>query len=265
MLLIEDLHWGEDDLCDLLEALVVQVSGPLLVLTTARSELLDRRPAWGRARRDATHIVLEALPPAGAGQLLEELLGVEPPARVRELIVERAEGNPFFVEELIATLIDRGVLERTDGGWSFGELPPGFAVPDSVQAVLAARIDLLPPAEKSALQAAAVIGRVFWTGPVYELLAGGEPDFGLLEERDFVRRLRDSSLAGEREYVIKHALTREVAYASLPKAVRAHRHAAFADWLERRGEGRDEHAPLLAYHYARGSPARGPRSRLARP
>ena len=101
-------------------------------------------------------------------------------------------------------------------------------MPDSVQAVLAARIDLLPQAEKSALQAAAVIGRVFWTGPVYELLAGEQPDFGLLEERDFVRRRESSSLAGEREYVIKHALTREVAYASLPKAVRAHRHAAFA-------------------------------------
>ena len=95
-----------------------------------------------------------------------------------------------------------------------------------------------------------MIGRVFWTGPVYELVEGAQPDFGLLEERDFVRRRQGSSLAGEREYVIKHALTREVAYASLPKAVRGHRHAAFADWLERQGEGRDEHAPLLAYHYA---------------
>ena len=190
------------------------------------------------------------MPPAGAEELLDALLGVEPPDSVRRLIVERAEGNPFFVEELIATLIDRDVLRRTDGGWGFGELPPGFDVPDSIQAVLAARIDLLPAAEKSALQAAAVIGRVFWTGPVYELVEGAQPDFGLLEERDFVRRREGSSLAGEREYVIKHALTREVAYASLPKAVRGHRHAAFAGWLERRGEGRDEHAPLLAYHYA---------------
>ena len=250
VLLVEDLHWAEDDLCDLLEALVGQVSAPLLLLTTARPELLDRRRTWGRGRPDASQVVLDALPPAGAAQLLDELLGVEPPEPVRRVIVERAEGNPFFVEELIATLIDRGVLQFTDGGWSFGELPEGFEVPDSVQAVLAARIDLLPPAEKSALQAASVIGRVFWTGPVYELVEGAQPDFGLLEERDFVRRRQSSSLAGEREYVIKHALTREVAYASLPKAVRGHRHAAFAGWLERRGEGRDEHAPLLAYHYA---------------
>ena len=250
VLLVEDIHWAEDDLCDLLETLVGQVRAPLLLLTTARSEVLDRRPAWRRAR-NASHLVLEALPAAGAEELLDVLLGVEPPESVRRLIVERAEGNPFFVEELIATLIDRDVLQRTNGGWSFGELPQGFEVPDSVQAVLAARIDLLPAAEKSALQAASVIGRVFWTGPVYELVEGAQPDFGLLEERDFVRRRQGSSLAGEREYVIKHALTREVAYASLPKAVRGHRHANFARWLERRGEGREEHAPLLAYHYAR--------------
>src|SRR5207249_2339313 len=94
------------------------------------------------------------------------------------------------------------------------------------------------------------IGRVFWTGPVYELVQGAQPDLGLLEERDFVRRRSNSTLAGEREYVIKHALTRDVAYESLPKAVRAHQHAAFARWLERIGDGRDEHATLLAHHYA---------------
>jgi len=249
VVLIEDLHWAEDDLCDLLETLVGQVRGPLLLLTTARPELLDRRPAWGGARRNASQFRLEALPPTDAGQLLDELLGIELPGSLREVVVERAEGNPFFVEELLATLIDTGVLERRNGGWSCGELPADFHVPDSVQAVLAARIDLLPPDEKAALQAASVIGRVFWTGPVYELVAGGRPDFGLLEERDFVRRRSGSSISGEREYVIKHALTREVAYGSLPKAKRAQLHAAFAAWLERSGEGDDEHASLLAHHY----------------
>jgi tetratricopeptide (TPR) repeat protein len=115
--------------------------------------------------------------------------------------------------------------------------------------VLAARIDLLPTEEKAALQAAAVIGRTFWAGPVRDLV-GGEPDFGLLEEREFVRRRAGSSLAGEEEYAIKHALTREVAYESLLKARRAPLHAGFAQWLEYAGEGEDEHAPLLAHHYA---------------
>jgi hypothetical protein len=250
VLLIEDLHWAEDDLCDLVDTLVAQASGPLLVLATARPELLDRRPAWAGARRRTSAMHLEALPPSDTGRLLGELLGAEVPPAIRDLVVSRAEGNPFFVEEMIGTLIDRGVLAHTNGSWSFEALPVGFAVPDSIQAVIAARIDLLPTAEKAALQAASVIGRTFWTGPVYELVAGESPDIGLLEERDFVRRRAGSSLAGEREYVIKHSLTREVAYASLPKAKRARLHAAFAAWLERHAEGRDELAPLLAHHHA---------------
>jgi tetratricopeptide (TPR) repeat protein len=193
---------------------------------------------------------MDPLPAMDAGRLLEALLGGEAPGEIRELVIDRAEGNPFFVEELVGTLIDRGVLARSSGSWSFDRLPPGFTVPDSVQAVLAARIDLLPAAEKAALQAAAVIGRTFWTGPVYELLGGERPDIGVLEDRDFVRRRPGSSLAGEREYVIKHALTRDVAYAGLPKARRAHLHADFADWLERRAEGREELAPLVAHHLA---------------
>jgi class 3 adenylate cyclase len=248
VMLIEDVHWAEEDLSDLLETLVSQVEGPLLLLATARPELLDRRPGFA-SRRGGSRLELEALPPAGAGRLLDELLGVELPASLREVVVARAEGNPFFVEELVATLIDMRVLGRENGGWSVGELPSDFQVPDSVQAVLAARIDLLPEDEKAALQAAAVIGRIFWTGPVYALVGGGRPDFGLLEDRDFVRRRVGSSLAGEREYAIKHALTREVAYASLPKAKRAQLHAAFADWLERSAERDDEHTALLAYHY----------------
>ena len=250
VLLIEDIHWAEDDLCDLLDTLVAQVPGPLFVLATARPELLDRRPAWGGARQRTSAMRLEALPSADTSRLLDELLGREIPAEIRDLVVERAEGNPFFVEELIATFVDRGILERRDGTWAFGALPADFTVPDSIQAVLAARIDLLPDAEKAALQAASVIGRTFWTGPTYELVGGESPDIGLLEEREFVRRRAGSSLPGEREYVIKHALTRDVAYGSLPKARRAQLHAAFAAWLDRRAEGRDELAPLLAHHYA---------------
>jgi class 3 adenylate cyclase/tetratricopeptide (TPR) repeat protein len=250
VLLIEDAHWAEDQLCDLIDTLVAQVAGPLLVLVTARPELLDRRPAWGGARDRTSAMRLDALPPADTGRLLGELLGADVPEAIRGLVMERAEGNPFFVEELIATLVDRGVLQRDNGSWRFGQLPAGFTVPDSVQAVLAARIDLLPDPEKEALQAAAVIGRTFWTGPMYELVRGGRPDIGLLEDREFVRRRPTSTLPGEREYVIKHALTREVAYESLPRARRAKLHAAFAAWLDRRTDGRDELAPLLAHHYA---------------
>ena len=250
VVLIEDLHWAEDDLFDLIESLLRQVQGPLLLVTTARPELLERRPGFGAARGDAVQLWLEPLGPEESAQMLASLLATELPASLRDIVVGRAEGNPFFVEELLASLIDQSILRRDNGGWSIAEVPAGFRVPDSVQGVVAARIDLLAPVEKAALQAASVIGRVFWAGPVYELLAGAEPDLTVLEDRDFIRRRSDSTMAGEREYAIKHALTREVAYESLPKAKRARLHAAFAAWLERVGEGRDEHASLLAHHYA---------------
>jgi class 3 adenylate cyclase/tetratricopeptide (TPR) repeat protein len=250
VVLVEDIHWAEEPLLELLELLARDVHGPLLLIGTARPELLEARPTWGGGRRNASLFWLEPLSSDEAARLVDEELAGALPEQLRELVVEHAEGNPFFAEELIATLVDQGVLERDAGGWRVGEIPPGFAVPDSIHAVLAARIDLLPPVEKTALQAAAVIGRIFWEGPIRELLGGAEPDFSLLEDRDFVRRRPGSSMAGDREYQIKHALTREVAYASLPKARRARLHAAFAGWLESAVDGRDELAGLLAHHYA---------------
>ena len=127
-----------------------------------------------------------------------------------------------------------------------------------MHAVLASRVDLLNGPEKEALQAASVIGRVFWTSAVYELLPESTPDLRVLESRGFIRRRPHSTLEGEREYAIKHALTREVAYSSLPKTRRAHLHARFAAWLERLGAGRDEHAALLAHHYAQAINPEGP-------
>jgi class 3 adenylate cyclase len=252
VVLVEDLHWADEVLLDLLEAGLHDVRGPLLLLATARPELVHSRPTWGGGARgrDGDTLWLEALSPSDAARMIDELIPAVLPAPVRAVVVDRAEGNPFFVEELVRTLIDQGVLERRNGSWTARELSGDFVVPDTVQAVLAARIDLLAPADKAGLQAAAVIGRTFWSGPVYELLEGVEPDLRLLEERDFIRHRSGSSLVGEREFVIKHALTREVAYGSLPKVKRARLHARFATWLERAGEGRDEHAALLAHHYA---------------
>jgi hypothetical protein len=250
VMLVEDLHWAEEPLLDLLERAVRDVDGPLLVIGTARPELLETRPAWGSGLRNASQLWLEPLAADQTAAMVDALLASSLPPALCAEIVDRAEGNPFFVEELLGTLIDRGVLVRRNGGWDARELPSEFELPDTVHAVVAARMDLLPAQEKAALQAAAVTGRVFWESPVIELLAGAAPDFGLLETRDFIRRRSGSTMEGEREYAIKHAVTREVAYASVPKARRARLHAAFAAWLERVGGGRDEHAPLLAHHYA---------------
>jgi class 3 adenylate cyclase/tetratricopeptide (TPR) repeat protein len=250
VVLIEDLHWAEQALLDLLEAGLQDVRGPLLLLGTARPELVRSRPTWGGRGRDSETLWLEALSSSDAAQMLDELIPAKLPVSVRRVVIQRAEGNPFFVEELVRTLIDLGLLERQSGEWTAHELADQLVIPDTVRAVLAARIDLLEPAEKAALQAAAVIGRTFWSGPVYDLLEGLEPDLRLLEERDFIRHRSGSAIVGEREFAIKHALTREVAYESLPTVKRARLHARFAAWLERAGEGRDEDAALLAHHYA---------------
>ena len=246
---IEDLHWAEEQLLDLLERLVRDTSGPLLLIATARPELLEERPGWG-ARVPGTIVELDALSAEDAVRMMDELLGGTLPVELRDVVVHRAEGNPFFVEELLGTLIDRELLERQNGSWRLAPLPTDFAIPDTVHAVVAARVDLLEAAEKQALQAASVIGRIFWAGPVYELVPEAEPDLRGLEERDFIRRRPGSSLEGDREYSIKHALTREVAYGSLPKARRAELHASFARWLEETTGGRPEDAAILAHHYA---------------
>ena len=226
VLLVEDVHWAESPLLELLERLVRDVRAPLLLLATARPDFAHR---WD-AHLDAETILLEPLSADMTTSLVDALAEQLTPD-ARERIVQRAEGNPFFAEELIHLTRDRQASD----------------IPDSVQAVLAARIDLLGQAEKAALQAAAVIGRAFWTGPMYELVGEHTPDLATLESRDFIRRRPTSSLEGEVEYVFKHALTREVAYNGLTKARRARLHADFAGWLE--GVG-GEHAPLLAYHYA---------------
>jgi class 3 adenylate cyclase/tetratricopeptide (TPR) repeat protein len=245
--LIEDVHWAEEPLLELLERTLLDVPAPVLLLVTARPEFLEQSPTWGRGRVPSEWIWLEPLASADVDRWLDEFAPAEAPAPVRELL-GRAEGNPLFLEELLGTLIERGAL-RGDR-WDEALVPGEAAVPDTVQAVLAARIDLLPPQEKAALHAAAVIGRAFWASAVRELLGGVEPDFHLLEQRDFVRRRPGSSLEGEREFLFKHALTREVAYGSLTTRERAQLHAGFAAWLERRGPERDEDAPILADHYA---------------
>ena len=249
VVLIEDVHWGEEPLLDLLERILRDVAAPLMLITTARPEFLERRPGWG-SRTPGETVMLEALSSDDALGMLDGLMGGALPSGLRELVIERAEGNPFFVEEVLGSLVDRGLLVHGNGGWTLGELPPDFTVPDTVQAVIAARIDLLEAGEKSALQAASVIGRIFWAGPVYDLVDDARPDLGILEDRDLIRRRSGSTLAGEREYAIKHALTREVAYASLPKSKRARMHAAFAAWLEQTSGGSDEVASLLAHHLA---------------
>jgi hypothetical protein len=255
LVIVEDIHWADGALLDLLEDLGERVQGGVLFLCPARPELTDRRPGWGGGRRSFSSVVLDPLPAEATSELVDRLLTVEElPAALHERIVERAGGNPFFVEEILRHLIDGGHLVRTETGWRAESGLATIDIPDTVQAVLAARIDLLAATEKRALQAAAVVGRIFWPAPVARFLDGsvGSLDEALrgLENRDFVLSRLSSSMAGQAEYIFKHALVRDVAYESIPRRERADAHLQVAKWIEDAiGDRRHEVIELLAHHY----------------
>ncbi|MEX2204121.1 MAG: adenylate/guanylate cyclase domain-containing protein [Actinomycetota bacterium] len=252
---VEDIHWADGVLLDLLEELADKVVGPALFLCPARPEVTKRRPGWGGGRGNVSSIALEPLSLEDADRLVGFLLAVEElPAGVHARILERAEGNPFFLEEIVRHLIDEGLIVREGNRWRASAAIGDVEIPDTVQGVLAARIDLLEPVEKRALQRAAVVGRVFWPGPVGRLLNGDRErlreTLDRLEDRELVRSRLTSTIAGEPEFIFKHILTRDVAYESLPRRDRATAHSAVAEWIESTtGERRDEFAELLAYHY----------------
>jgi class 3 adenylate cyclase len=233
VIVIEDLHWAAEPLVELLERVLSKAEGPVLVLATTRP---DRAVI-----AEAETLTLERLGDDEIAELVEAALAGPLEPRALELVTGHAEGNPFFVEEVLADLRDRGLLERTDAGWCLRDGAVDLGIPDSVHGVLAARIDLLPAEAKGALQAASVIGRSF-TPAGLAALTGSSAEVRTLVERGFVR-------PSEPELVFKHALTRDVAYGSLPKASRARLHAVFARWLDT-GDAADRRAGLLAHHYS---------------
>ena len=244
VLVFEDLHWADDALLTFIEHLADWVAGvPLLLLCTARPELYERHPTFGANARNAQRINLDPLSDAETGELVSGLLErVMLPAATRQQLLERAGGNPLYAEEFVRLLADRGDEDA------------GTEVPDSVQAIIAARLDTLPADRKSLLQDAAVVGKVFWAGA---LAAMGDRDpsdvtqaLHELARKELVRPVRASSMAGEQEYTFWHALVRDVCYAQIPRLARAARHQAAAAWIELAvGERVADLADVLAYHY----------------
>ena len=247
ILLFEDIHWAEAPLLDLIEHVADWVRAPILILCLARPELLDARPGWGGGRVRSTAIELEPLSEEESAELVEQLLsqlaGVagERPESLPQEALDRAEGNPLFVEETIRMLIESG-----SGNGSTDR------VPDTLQALIAARIDHLAPDAKTLLQRGSVVGRVFWKGALEHLSPDVTEHEALLDDllqREFLLREPRSSISGETAYRFKHALIREVAYTGMAKLSRAQYHARFAEWLaERTGE---ELIEIRAYHLDR--------------
>jgi len=233
--LLDDLHWGEETLLDLVEHVAdLSRDAPLLLLCIARPELLERRPSWGGGKWNATTVLLEPLDASETERLLSELGGIGDELQAR--IVQVAEGNPLFVEEMFA-------LVRDSGG-------SDVELPSTIQALLAARLDQLDPGERSVLERGSVEGRTFHRGAVAALSDGdGSLDQRLvaLVRKELVRPDRPQ-LRGDDAYRFRHLLIRDAAYDALPKATRADLHQRFAAWLEHHGRDLVEMEEIVGYH-----------------
>jgi class 3 adenylate cyclase/tetratricopeptide (TPR) repeat protein len=255
VLVLDDIHWGEATFLDLVEHIADWTrDAPILLIAMARSELLEKRPAWGGGKRSATTVQLEPLSDLESDQLVESLLGeADLPPDFRARVSQAAEGNPLFVEELLAKLIDDGFLQRTAAGWaSVGNLRD-LSMPPSINALLAARLDGLSADERAVIERGAVEGKTFHRGAVTALasepLRPMVPDrlAGLL--RMELVRPDQAAFAGEQAYRFRHLLIRDAAYQGLAKQTRSELHERFADWLEIVAAGREiEYGEIIAYH-----------------
>ncbi|HJS27211.1 MAG TPA: adenylate/guanylate cyclase domain-containing protein [Actinomycetota bacterium] len=258
VVIIEDLHWADPALLAFIEHLADWSSGvPLFVLCTARPELYEREPAWGGGKRNHTALSLSPLSPDETAELIAKLLEQAVlPAETQTALLGRAGGNPLYAEEFIRMLIDQGILVRHGASWDLVGSEADIPVPESVQALIAARLDTLAPDRKALLHDAAVLGKVFWAGALAEM-GGVDPRKvreGLheLARKELVRPARRPSIQGESEYAFWHLLIRDVAYGQIPRAPRAAKHRAAASWIERiTGERVADSAELLAYHHER--------------
>ncbi len=235
VLVFEDVHWAEEPLLDLIEHLARSLRNvPVLILAVARPDLLDTRISWGGGIRRASAIELSPLDGEESRSLADALLArAEVSVAQRALLLERAEGNPLFLEEIARMLREDQELDR---------------IPESVQALIAARIDRLQAGEKRVLQSAALMGRVFWRGALDRLVPDLDVDSlldGLLDH-EFVVPEERSTISGDRAFRFKHVLIRDVAYAGMSKSLRAEEHQAFAAWVDERA--RDELVGIRAYH-----------------
>jgi class 3 adenylate cyclase/tetratricopeptide (TPR) repeat protein len=240
VLVFEDLHWADDDLLDFVDHLVDWAGGvPLLVVCTARPELLERRPGWGGGKSNALTLSISPLSDDDTARLLAELLERSVlPAETQASLLARAGGNPLYAEQFARLLAETGSED--------------LRVPENVQGIIAARLDGLPVPEKQLLQDAAVLGKVFWLGAVCAVgnleRAQAEDALHALERKEFVRRERRSSVGGEEEYAFRHVLVCDVAYGQIPRAGRIGRHERVASWIDALGR-REDNAEMLAHHY----------------
>jgi predicted ATPase len=266
VLLCEDLHWADGASLDMIPLVASLPDAAVLVVGSARPSLLERRPEWGEGLRG--HLIVELGPlttQAGEALLVESLGGDRSvPGQLRHVVLTTAEGNPFYIEELIKMLVEDGVVFQAEGGWQLrDEDLAGLRVPPTLTGVLQARFDTLEPEERRCLQHGSVIGRVFWDKAVDSLTAaeGGSPAgqstatapiLDQLRTREMVFRHDPSTFDDTEEYLFKHALLRDVTYSTLLKRQRRVYHGLAARWLEGvtgRARREGEFSRVIADHY----------------
>jgi predicted ATPase/class 3 adenylate cyclase len=266
LILLEDLHWMDDSTLDLITELVEKLSQEpeirLMIVCTARPVFFERRENWGEGLPGFTRLKLSRLSRLRSRTLIAEILrNVEQiPEDLFACITNVAEGNPFFIEELIKMLIEGGVINTSQEAWQVRlEKLAKVQVPPTLTGILQARMDSLPAAEKLVLQRAAVIGRTFWDGLLCSLtVEKGEAQLinehlSALRDRGLIFKHERSSIEGHQEYLFKHALVRDAAYETVLLKHRRAYHAQVATWIEvNSGERLEEHLALIASHYADG-------------
>ena len=240
VLVFEDIHWADSSLLDLIEVLTVRTQDvPVLFVALTRPELFTNRPAWGGGLISATSLALDPLPEREAEHLAAQLLAGRIEGDYAERLAAAAEGNPLFIEELAAVVVERSVGEAD-------------ALPTTIRSILAARLDALEPDERAILLDAAVVGKIFWRGALERIerrSVGLSVLLGALQERGLIRREAVSRIQGDEQYTFKHGLLRQVAYATVPRALRRERHATVARFLEETTTATGESAATLAFHW----------------
>jgi class 3 adenylate cyclase/tetratricopeptide (TPR) repeat protein len=255
IVVVDDLQWAEPVFLDMVEYLAAfGREAPILVICLARPDLLDTRPSWLAGKTNVGSVVLEPLQAPEGEMLIESLLGGNGISDdARRWIVETANGNPLFVQEILRMMIDEGFLVRSQSGWSFLGDVASLTTPLTIQALLAARLDSLGTDEKAVLQRASVVGQVFWWGAVTELSdkdsrsTVGRSLQGLVRNQ-FVTPC-ESSFVEEDAFRFGHILFLDAAYQAMPKEMRADLHERFASWLERKAEARiSDYEAIVGYH-----------------
>jgi len=265
---IEDIHWADDRSLDLLNNLVRENTQlPLFVICMARPSLYERRPQWGEGQRFHARVQLEPLSMLSSRRLVKELLkkAKSVPTELRDLVIDRADGNPFYIEELIKALIDDGVIVKGEEEWAIDTTRlSAVRIPPTLTGVLQARLDTLPTHLQQLLQRASVVGRVFWdSAAVFLSQKDGVTPAGVggmleeLRQREMIFLREESGFAGMGEYVFRHAILRDVTYGTVVPRQRRAYHKLVGDWLlQIGGERAHEHALLVAEHYdLAGEPA----------